>query len=258
MVDDDINGEKSYSAPALEKGLDILEQLADRWGPISVRDLAESLGRSKNEIFRMIYVLISRGYVERYADTDEITLTNKLFGLGLRTPKSRVLLAAALPEMQKLATEIQQTPHIVIVHRGKTVTLGHIPANSDVTFNMNAGYGRLASDATTGTVIMAFQPEAKRQQMFADCDREAGAPIDRTALAKVLAGIRARGYVMRKSTDWAGITDICCPIHDPEGHAIACIIVTVVDLVRHQQNYDGILEALKRTCERIEKDLYPI
>jgi DNA-binding IclR family transcriptional regulator len=258
MADDELNGEKSYSAPALEKGLDILEELEERRGPISVRDLAESLGRSKNEIFRMIHVLISRGYVERYADTEEIALTNKLFGLGLRTPRSRVLLAVALPEMQKLAVEVQQTPHIVIVHRGRTVTLGHIPANSDITFNMNAGYGRLASDATTGAVIMAFQPEAKRQQMFADCDREAGAPIDRAALDEVLADIRARGYVLRKSTDWAGITDVCCPIHDPQGHAIACIIVTVVDRVRQQQNYDSILEALKRTCERIEKGLYPI
>jgi DNA-binding IclR family transcriptional regulator len=258
MSDEELSGETSYSAPALEKGLDILEDLAERPGPVSVRDLAESLGRSKNEIFRMIHVLIARGYIERDGESDEITLTNKLFGLGLRTPQSRALMAVALPEMQKLAAEVQQTPHIVIVHRGRTVTLGHILANPDITFNMNTGYGRLASDATTGTVIMAFQPETKRQQMFADCDREARTPVDRAIVEKTLTEIRAQGFILRKSTDWSGVTDVCCPILDPEGHAVACIIVTVVDRVRQEQDYNRVLDALKRTCGRIERALYPI
>src|ERR1700730_15988185 len=102
MAVDEPTSDKSYSAPALEKGLDILEAMAEKAAPLSVRDLADSLGRSKNEIFRMIHVLITRGYVERDGETDEITLTNKLFALGLRTPQSKVLMAVALPEMQKL------------------------------------------------------------------------------------------------------------------------------------------------------------
>jgi DNA-binding IclR family transcriptional regulator len=255
MSDEELNGEKSYSAPALEKGLDILEELAERASPISVRYLADSLGRSKNEIFRMIHVLITRGYVERDADTDELVLTNKLFALGLRTPQSKMLLEVALPELKKLAEEVDQAPHIVIVHKGRTVTLGHIPANSDFTFNLNTGYGRLASDATTGTVIMAFQPPEKRQQMFTDCDRQSGGKIDRVTLEATLNEIRERGYVLRKSTDWVGITDICCPILDPVGHAVACILITHVDRVKREIDHHSVLEAVKRACERIGRKL---
>ena len=43
----------SYAAPALEKGLDILELLASSGRPMGTRQLAEELGRSKNEIFRI-------------------------------------------------------------------------------------------------------------------------------------------------------------------------------------------------------------
>jgi len=54
-----------YYAPALEKGLDILELLAREGAPMTARQVAEKLGRSKNEIFRMVHVLISRGYIAR-------------------------------------------------------------------------------------------------------------------------------------------------------------------------------------------------
>jgi len=101
MSEETTGGDKSYSAPALEKGLDILESLAEKESAVSLRELAERLGKSKNEIFRMIHVLIARGYVQRDSDTDELTLSPKLFGLGLRTPQSRTLLEVALPFWRK-------------------------------------------------------------------------------------------------------------------------------------------------------------
>ena len=75
----------SYAAPALEKGLDILELLASSGRPMGTRQLAEELGRSKNEIFRMVHVLLGRGYIQRDPATDLLMLSNKLFTLGMQT-----------------------------------------------------------------------------------------------------------------------------------------------------------------------------
>ncbi len=83
----------AYSAPALEKGLDIIELLAAAPEPLSTRQIAEQLGRSKNEIFRMVFVLVERGYLSRDAATDVLTLSNRLFELGMRTPRSRAISA---------------------------------------------------------------------------------------------------------------------------------------------------------------------
>jgi DNA-binding IclR family transcriptional regulator len=254
MSMDDMNDEKSYSAPALEKGLDIMEALADRVSAISVRDLAETLGRSKNEIFRMIHVLIARGYVERDPETDELTLTNKLFALGLQTPRSKMLLSVALPEITKLAEEVDH-PHIIIIHKGRTVTMAHVSASSDFTFNLNTGYGRPAADATSGKVIMAFQSADNLQKIFSDCDQQSGARVDRVAVEAQLATIRARGYVFAKSTDFFGITDICMPILNAEGHAIACILVTHVDRVPDRLDEAKAVEAVRLTCERIRNKM---
>src|SRR3546814_1951398 len=61
----------TYSAPALEKGLEIIELLAAERRPMSTRAIAERLGRSKGEIFRVVFVLVERGYLRRDAARSE-------------------------------------------------------------------------------------------------------------------------------------------------------------------------------------------
>src|SRR3546814_10175017 len=98
-----------YSAPALEKGLDILELLAAVGTPLTTRQVAERLGRSKNEIFRMVHVLIERDYIAREPGSEGLALTNKLFSLGMQTPPARDLVTVAAPVVERLAGDRKST-----------------------------------------------------------------------------------------------------------------------------------------------------
>jgi hypothetical protein len=51
---------QKYTAPALEKGLDILERLSLSETGLSLSEIARDLGRSVSEIFRMLVVLEQR------------------------------------------------------------------------------------------------------------------------------------------------------------------------------------------------------
>src|SRR5580692_831836 len=90
-------------APALEKGLDLLEALAEAPGGLTQKALALRLGRSVGEIFRMLGVLERRAYIARDAATGQYGLTLRLFELANRHPPMRRLQSAALPIMQDLA-----------------------------------------------------------------------------------------------------------------------------------------------------------
>ena len=70
-----------YRAPALDKGLDILELLAAEEEGLSQAEIAKALGRTPNEHYRMLERLVRRGYVFRNA-SDRYELTLKLFGLA--------------------------------------------------------------------------------------------------------------------------------------------------------------------------------
>ena len=83
-----------YTAPALEKGLDILEHLSRSetgltlagltLAGLTLAEIARVLGRSVSEIFRMLVVLQERGDIAFDTVTDRYVLS--MFEIAHRTP----------------------------------------------------------------------------------------------------------------------------------------------------------------------------
>jgi len=73
-----------YAAPALDKGLDILELLAGRPEGLSLKQIADALGRSSTEIFRMLNQLRERAYIHRFEPGGIYRLSLKMFELAHR------------------------------------------------------------------------------------------------------------------------------------------------------------------------------
>jgi len=251
------NGKPSYSAPALTKGLEVLELLAGARSALTMKEIADGLGRSKNEIFRMLVALQERGYLERDPETDAFSLTDKLFKLGLHTPSAQDLVTAAMPELYVIAEESGQSPHLVVINHGLTVVTAAVPGGGDMSFTLKLGYGRLATDSTSGQVILAFQPPSAADRIIRECERTSGTPIDRPALEGHLVKIRSRGYELRESRDFVGITDICCPIFGMDGKTIASIIIAYVNRHTRESSHEATLSILRTACGRISGRLSP-
>jgi DNA-binding IclR family transcriptional regulator len=248
-------GQGTYSAPALEKGLEILELLAEAQKPLSARAIAERLGRSKSEIFRTIFVLVERGYLARDAATDLLILSNRLFELGIRTPRPRQLVEVAVPAMEELSDAIGQSAHLVVVNRGETVVIATTTGSADIGFTLRLGYRRPALDATSGQIIIAFQNATRRKKMIADSIALSPARIDRPELIQHLDGIATRGFLIGDSHDVVGVTDIGAPIFDNQGRAIACVVVTYLNRLRAPPTHDTVLAALLGCCQTINEAL---
>jgi DNA-binding IclR family transcriptional regulator len=238
----------SYAAPALEKGLDILELLAEVGEPLSTRAIAERLARSKSEIFRMVFVLQQRGYLVREAGTDRLALSRRLFDLGIRTPGGRQLTSIVLPLMERFSEESGQAAHLVVLSRGQTVVLATTSGHLDATVTVRPGYGRPALEANSGLLILAFQSQTRRRALMRDASPAGLERLDDPALAQVFAEIRSLGHRIAPSRDIMAVTDIACPVIGPGGHAEAAILVP--SLQRHGWVTDetAILETLKAVC----------
>ncbi len=108
----------SYQAPALEKGLDILELLAKHEAGLTQQEIAKSLGKSLNQLFRMLNCLLQRGYVDRRANEDRYRLSPKLFVLAHQHPPTHRLHETAMPVLRQLAQQIDQSCHLGINDNG--------------------------------------------------------------------------------------------------------------------------------------------
>lgn len=228
-----------YPAPALEKGLEIIELLAAAQKPLSTRAIAENLGRSKGEIFRMLFVLVERGYLNRDPATEELTLSNRLFELGMRTPRARELVEVAAPAMERLGEKTGQSVHLVVLNQGETVVIANAAGSGDISFSLRLGYRRAAVEATSGQVILAFQSPAGR-----DSD-----------LAPRLDEIAAQGFLIADSHDLPGITDISAPILDRQGRAVASIVIPYLNRRGARRRHAEVLADLLATCRGISAEL---
>ena len=245
----------AYSAPALEKGLDILELLAQHGAPMTTRQIADQLGRSKNEIFRMVHVLLARGYILREPGTEELVLSNKLFGLGMQTAHSRDLVSVAAPIVERFAEEVHQAAHLVVAHRGETVIIAASSGGADMNFSLKLGYRRPLADAHSGLVLMAFQPPYVRERMIAESLVLMHNPPDRASLVAELERVRAAGAIIHESRDIVGVTDVTCPIVMPDDHAVGCITVAAVTRRSVAPDFEAMLARQKIACAEIAKQL---
>jgi hypothetical protein len=110
-------------APALDKGLDLIEALAAESGGLSQEQIAERVGRSVGDIFRMLGVLEQRRYVSRDPATAEYTLTIQLFRVAAQFPPTKRLQQAA-PVTSRLSS-VRIKPRGSPRKRGLCVLLQH-------------------------------------------------------------------------------------------------------------------------------------
>jgi DNA-binding IclR family transcriptional regulator len=219
----------TYSAPALDKGLDILEILARTATPLTMSEISAQAGRSRGEIFRMLQVLESRRYISRNG-ADGYLLTNKLFMLGMERPPMRGLVETALPIMHRLAEEIWQPCHLVVPSQEQMVVIARVDAPGDLGYVVRVGHRRPLAASTSGLVLLAFQDEALRRRWL-DLSAESGIRFKRAALLERVAQVRARGYARVASALVPAVVDISAPI-TRQGSAVAALTIPFLNRPR--------------------------
>lgn len=241
-----------YRAPALEKGLDVLELLASAKSPMTLSQISARLDRSVSELFRMVQVLEVRGYVGMSASGDGFELTNKLFSLGISRGPSQNLLASALPMMQALSDQTRQACHLAIASDDRMVVIARIEAPGDLGFSVRVGYQRPLAHSTSGLVLYAFQKPKVREKWRALLRPDL--PQDEwTQFEAQAEQAQSQGYFSAPSSYIDGITDISCPVINDMG-VIAALTMPWIH-IEDGISLDDALLRLKATAKTLSNTL---
>ena len=73
---------RDYSAPALEKGIDIIELLADSESALPISEIALRLKRRMSELFRIIVVMERRGWLQKDPETARYSVSYHVLKLA--------------------------------------------------------------------------------------------------------------------------------------------------------------------------------
>ena len=210
-----------YRAPALDKGLDILERLAMTDEGLSQAEIAKALARSPNEIYRMLDRLVRRGYVVR-SSADRYELSLKMFELAHARPPVQRLVSQALPVMRRFARAAEQSCHLVIHDRNVLVVAAQVesPNYWGVSIRIGARMGLV--DTGSGHVFLAYATREERSFML---EAEGDGPGEKLppALLDRLEAIHKRGYENMSSLQTRGVVNLSVPIWGPAGSVIAVL-----------------------------------
>ena len=242
-----------YRAPALDKGLDILELLAGTEEPLSQAEIAKALERSPNEIYRMLDRLVRRDYVLR-TQGDRYELTLKLFELAHARPPIRRLVSQATPVLRRFAREAEQACHLVIHDRNILVVVAQV--DSPGYWNVSIRVGSRISVVNTGSghVFLAFATPEERRLMLDEVD---GAPPLKPSAGfdARLAKVREHGFEAMASVQIQGVTNLSVPILGPTGTVIAVLTSPYTERLdkRDAPNRDETLRMLVAAGAEISK-----
>ncbi len=218
-----------YRAPALEKGLDILELLSDRPDGLSQTEIARALDRSVGEIFRMLNCLVERGYLAIHRPGDRYILTLKLFELSHKNPPIHRLLSDAIPLMKDLAERVHQSCHLVVIEAGHGSVVAQVDSPGYIGFAVRVGSVVQLHRSASGRVLLAFQAPEDRERILArrtSSEREAHDPAK---LDSILDAIKKRGYEDMESTRTRGVRDLSFPILNHRGAAVAALTIPFIE-----------------------------
>ncbi|MCA9286025.1 MAG: IclR family transcriptional regulator [Phycisphaerales bacterium] len=232
-----------YPVPALDKGLDILELLAERPDGLTQAEVARSLGRSVGEIFRMLNALLRRGYLALDPHSDRYLLTLRLFELAHRHAPMNRLIWNALPVMKDLSAEIRQSCHLAVLEQRRAVVVTQVDSPDEVCFAVRVGRDMDPLDTASGRVLLAFSSDGKRDELLEELPAR-----PRAAASSRLEQIRRRGYEQMPSTRIRGVHDVSVPVVGFGGGVVAALTVPCIESIGEDR--DTMLEEVVAAVRR--------
>jgi len=216
--------DERYRAPALDKGLDILELLATQPQGLTRTEIVKEMARSPNEIYRMLERLVARQYVMRSLTGDRYALSLKLFAMANMHPPLSRLINQALPVMDDFARKAEQSCHMGVYDRGNVLIAAQINSPRGWSFSVQRGARVGLLDTASGHVLLAYADTGSYDRMLTEhTPLDGEVPITPRKLANTLAAIRKQGYLERDSAQSFGVVDVSFPVLGPDNTALATL-----------------------------------
>jgi IclR family KDG regulon transcriptional repressor len=242
-----VRREKSnYIIQSVSHSLDVLEQFSGDAEELGVTELSKRLKLHKNNVFRLLATLESRGYIEQNRATENYRLGIRCLQLGQSYVLHMGLLRQARPIMADLVRQVRETTYVAVLRRGAIVPVEVVEADRPVRIVSQLGEALPLHCTAAGKAYLAFEPEDELRALLPDSLAKftERTLVDRQALAHQLKTVASQGYAVDMGEHVEEIRSVAAPIRDYARSVVGTLAV--------------VAPASRLTAERIEKDVAPL
>ena len=246
------------TAPALERGLAILEHLSRHPEGQGISDLSAALKLPLNSVFRFINTLQVQGYVVRDSGSKKYTLTRKPSSLAYGNESDRTLMENAIDLMRELRDLVKETVVISIVDRGEGFILEQVPGLHPFRFVVEHGTRQVLHTSASCKAILAHLPESECTAHLAGCDfvpHTTRTITDRAIFLAEIQRVRFLGWAEDLGEALDGVHCLAAAVRDRSGRAVAAITVTGPAQRLPQQAFSEVGPQVRECAVRISARL---
>jgi len=238
-----------YSAPALEKGFDIIELLAAAPDGLTSTEIAQRLKRSLSEIFRILVVMERRGWLHKNADTDRYSVSYHVLEHAFRATPVQGLGVLAAPIMYGLALATEQSCHMAVISHANVIIILQQDSPGHSGFSVRLGDNCNIVNSCSSHLLLAFSDPATQERLLAGAR---AAPSELKKLRERLKLVARRGYESKPSSRHVGVHDVSYPIFGSDGRIRAALTIPFLSVIDGTQRAD-LEQARKMLADAAQK-----
>lgn len=208
--------------------LRVLEAVATRQ-PAGVSELARSLQLPKTSVQRSLHVLSSTGWIRPVgSELRRWALTSKALHVGMHSAGDLTLREAAMPIMEELRQQTEETIHLMVPEGNQTVLVERLETPRPVRIILPLGSSSPIHASANGKAVLAARPPDEVQRVLASgLPRYTDTTItDPDELQTVLATTCDHGYATNIGEWRDDIAAVAAAILSKDGQPIASLSIS--------------------------------
>ena len=215
---------------SLARGLQVLQCFSPETPSLRLKDIADQLQIPMGSAFRIVSTLEEMGYLRQELSSKNYRLGLKVLNLGHICLTGMVYPDVALPFLEALASETQQSANMAVLDETEIVFVARASIKRLMSVNLSVGSRLPSYCSSMGKVLLAHLDDGERQQLLSRITFRAYTPytiIDLATLEEDLRTVRANGYSISDEELERHLKTVAAPIRDGSGKVVAAINVAM-------------------------------
>lgn len=220
--------EAESQAPALQRGLAVLEFLAAREQGATLSEISTALGLSPASSFRLTGVLEDSGYLLREEGSRRFRLSRKLLRLAQPQHEGRSLVECSLPAMREVLALTGETVQLCCLAGQECVMIEQLPSTHPFKYIVDLGSRPPIHCCAPGKAMLAHLPTGELESILgtlAFTQHTSRTIVTREGLVQTFGRTREKGFAVDQGEHFEGIHCVAAPLLDRHGLPVAAITI---------------------------------
>jgi DNA-binding IclR family transcriptional regulator len=253
------SGPRTQSVPALERGLLILEHLAQSRRGVTLSQLTSRLQLPRSTGHALLLTYQRCGYVQRDRETGRYRLGSRLHTLANMALAGHTLRSHCSSFLHRLMQETGATVHLAVLEDGEIILIDRVEPNGNVRLATWVGKRMGLHCTSVGKAIIAHLPASVLDELI---HRQGLIRYNENTIASVrklrvaCEQIRQLGYAVDDEEEEIGVRCIGAPVFNDKGEAVAA--VSISGSKTQFEDVPAKAEAVKRTAGLLSQHIGPL